>query len=281
MRELGFYLKVSRPRFWFYLFGPYIVGLIAGVTTRGELLSPIYILLGAYFLYPANLLVYGVNDIFDYETDKLNEKKVEYESLVTPERRSKLWLAIFITNFAFVGIVFYATPPAVISAAAFIFLSIFYSAPPIRAKVKPFLDSAFNILYITPGVFSYSLVTGQFPPTTLIVAAGLWTAAMHAYSAIPDIDADKEAGLKTIATVLGPYFTLALCGILYLAAAVLSFNYIGIASVSLGSVYLILMLASVRSVKTGRLFKLYRWFTFINILAGFILFWQIALDKLF
>ena len=96
MPDLKFLLKVSRPRFWFYIFGPYILGLLAGVATRGELSNGIYILLAIYFLYPANLLIYGVNDIFDYETDKLNPKKTDYESFVTPERRSGLWLAIFL-----------------------------------------------------------------------------------------------------------------------------------------------------------------------------------------
>jgi 4-hydroxybenzoate polyprenyltransferase len=45
-----------------------------GWVTENVRLS-IVVLLMIYFTYPANLLVYGVNDIFDYETDKLNAKK--------------------------------------------------------------------------------------------------------------------------------------------------------------------------------------------------------------
>ena len=62
---------------------------------------------GAAQLLRRNLLIYGVNDIYDYETDKLNEKKNTYETLVTPGLRSKLWLAIFVSNFAFVDIFFH------------------------------------------------------------------------------------------------------------------------------------------------------------------------------
>lgn len=102
---------------------------------------------------------------------------------------------------------------------------------------------------------------------------------MHAYSAIPDIEADKEADIKTIATVCGPYLTLAICAALYLAAAIISFEYLGFVSVSLGTAYVFLMLASVWSFKSGRLFKLYRAFPIINVAAGFILFWEIALRK--
>jgi 4-hydroxybenzoate polyprenyltransferase len=280
MPDIRFLLKVSRPRFWIYIFGPYIVGLIAGVENKTELLNLLYLLFGIYFLYPANLLIYGVNDIYDYETDRLNEKKADYETLVTPERRYGLWLAIFLANFAFLDILLLGSIPVIISGVGFLFFSIFYSAPPVRAKTKPFLDSAFNVLYILPGVFSYALVTGAFPPTSLIIAGGLWTAAMHAYSAIPDIEADRAAGLKTIAVVLNPYGTLAFCAILYAASAILSAEYLGFVGIAIGAGYLIMMLASVRSAMMGTVFKLYRAFPLINMAAGFLIFWRIALDKL-
>ncbi|MFM9903820.1 MAG: prenyltransferase [Pyrinomonadaceae bacterium] len=280
MPDLRFLLKVSRPRFWFYVFGPYILGLVAAATTRSDLLDWRTVLFAIYFLFPANLLIYGVNDIFDYETDRLNEKKAGYELLVDRRRHKGLTFWILLVNLPFLIAAAVFVPVASISLAGFLFFSIFYSAPPIRAKTIPFLDSAFNILYIFPGAFGYQLIYGSFPPVILMVAASLWTAAMHAYSAIPDIEADKEAGLKTIATVCGPYLTLAICGFLYLAAAIVSADYLGFISLSLGGVYVILMLASARSVKTGRLFKLYRAFPFINVLAGFIIFWQIALDKM-
>lgn len=278
---MPFLLKVSRPRFWFYIFGPYIVGLVAAVFERSELLNWRPAVFALYFLFPANLLIYGVNDIFDYETDKLNEKKNDYETLVVPDRRRSLTIAILVTNLPFIIAAIIFAPVALPSLAGFLFFSIFYSAPPIRAKAKPFLDSAFNILYVFPGAFAYQMLSGSFPPITLMIAAGCWTAAMHAYSAIPDIEADKEANLKTIATVCGPYLTLATCAALYLAAALISFEYLGMVSVSLGFAYVFLMLASVRSYRTGKLFKLYKAFPLINIFAGFILFWDVALSKLF
>ncbi|MBP7474125.1 MAG: prenyltransferase, partial [Pyrinomonadaceae bacterium] len=197
---MHFLLKVSRPRFWFYIFGPYLVGLVAAAETRGDLLDWRFALFGLYFLLPANLLIYGVNDIFDYETDKLNEKKNAYETLVVPDRRKSLTIAILTTNIPFIIASIIFASAALPSLVGFLFFSIFYSAPPIRAKTKPFLDSAFNILYVFPGAFTFQMLSGNFPPIGLMIAAGCWTAAMHAYSAIPDIEADKAAGLKTIAT---------------------------------------------------------------------------------
>ncbi len=281
MFDLRFLLNVSRPRFWFYILGPYIVGLIAGAASRSDLLNWRTVLFAVYFLFPANLLIYGINDIFDFETDKLNEKKTEYETFVGVDRHRTLAFWILLFNLPFLIAALFLVPATWLDLAGFLFFSIFYSAPPIRAKTKPFLDSAFNVLYIFPGIFSYQLVSGDFPPLAPVFAAGLWTAAMHAYSAIPDIQADRQANLSTIATFLGPYATLALCGCLYLAAAVISGEYLGFVSISLGAIYLILVIASIRSVKTGKLFKLYRAFPIINVLAGFAIFWQIALQKFF
>ncbi|MFN0139041.1 MAG: prenyltransferase [Pyrinomonadaceae bacterium] len=281
MQHLRFLLKVSRPRFWFYVFGPYIVGLAAGANAAADLANWQSVLFATYFVFPANLLIYGINDIFDYETDKRNEKKSGYETLVTPERRKTLVFWILATNLPFIvaAIIFAST--ALPWLAGFIFFSVFYSAPPIRAKTKPFLDSAFNVLYVMPGLFAYSLVSGEFPPLMVVIAGACWTAAMHAYSAIPDIDADKQAGLKTIATVCGPLLTLAICAGLYAMSAILSAEYLGFVSISLGFAYVFLMLASVVSFKNGNLFRLYRAFPLINVVAGFVIFWHIALDKFF
>ena len=62
-----------------YVFGPYLVGLIAGTPSPNALLSLPIIAFGVFFLFPANLLIYGVNDVFDYETDVRNVKKEKYD----------------------------------------------------------------------------------------------------------------------------------------------------------------------------------------------------------
>ncbi len=281
MPDLRFLLKVSRPRFWIYLFGPYIVGLIAGVENRNELFNALFLVFGIYFLYPANLLIYGVNDIFDYETDRLNEKKVEYETLVTPERRSGVWLAVFLANFAFIYILFVGSFPVAVSGLCFLFFSIFYSAPPIRAKSKPFLDSAFNILYVMPGVFSYSLVTGHFPPLQVVLAGGLWTAAMHAYSAIPDIGSDREASISTIATVLGAAATHLFCLAAYIGSTALAYQYLGKAAIVVGLLYTVLMAVSIFAAEKDSVFNIYRRFPFVNAGVGFAIFWYVAYEKFF
>ena len=279
MPDLRFLLKVSRPRFWIYIFGPYLIGLVAAVADKQELLDWRVLVFAAYFTLPANLLIYGVNDIFDYETDKLNPKKEGYEALVTPERRNGLIAAILITNIPFIIIIGMLGVQPIIAFASFLFYSIFYSAPPIRAKAWPFLDSLFNVLYIMPGIFAFAMLTGVQPPNVVFIAGGLWTAAMHAYSAIPDIEADREAKISTIATVLGSTGTHLFCLAAYIGSAVLSHQYLGMVSVVLGSVFALTMLASMITRGRDRVFRIYRLFPFINAAAGFVLFWAVALPK--
>ena len=280
MKAIRNLIKVSRPRFWLYIFGPYIVGLAAGADSRSDFIDWQIILFGFYFLFPANLLIYGVNDIADYETDKLNPKKQGYETLVAPDSRRSLsiWIAVFNIPFLVAAAVFY--PSGLLILSGFVFLSLFYSLPPIRAKAVPFLDSAFNILYVFPGIFSYYMMSGSYPQFSALLAAGLWTAAMHAYSAVPDIEADREARVPTIATTLGPRVTLMLCGLLYAASSILAFQYLSYLSVILGAAYLIMIALSFRTADRASVFSIYRYFPILNAVGGFLIFWYAFLSHI-
>lgn len=275
MSDTKFLLKVSRPRFWLYLFGPYIVGLVAAASTREDVLRWDVFLFGLYFLFPANLLIYGINDIFDFETDRLNPKKAEYEMLVRPESHRGLAIVIIVLNLPFVLATFFLAPQALFALAGFIFFSVFYSAPPIRAKSIPIVDSIFNVLYVFPAAFAYQMLTGSFPPIGTFISAGLWTMAMHAYSAIPDMNADRQAGVSTVATLLDKNGTLAFCLFAYVASAALAWPYLGVFSLCIGAVYAI-MIALSFAQKDDAIFAIYKFFPLLNTATGFVLFWFVA-----
>lgn len=279
MLDLKFILNVSRPRFWIYVFGPYLVGLAAGANARTDVLTSEALLFGIYFLLPANLLIYGINDIFDWETDRLNPKKAEYETLVRPESHRRLMAWIAALNIPFVVVTYFLAPSTLPSLAGFIFFSVFYSAPPIRAKAIPIVDSLFNILYVFPAAFAYQMLTGSFPPLSVMIAAGLWTMAMHAFSAIPDIDADREAGVATVATLLGKNGTLAFCLAAYLSSSAFSYLYIGLWAFVPATIYAAMIGISWFSKTEERVFSIYRRFPVVNAVVGFALFWLIALPK--
>lgn len=270
------YLKVSRPRFWPYLWGPFLIGLVAA---GDPTFSWRLLLAGLFFTFPANLLIYGFNDIFDYETDKHNQKKKGYETLLAPSERSRLlkWL----TAWGVLGILLVTDAsvpiPAKWAMTGFYFFGLGYSVPPIRAKARRLLDSMFNILYVFPGLVSYGLTSGSYPPLHLLLAAGLWCMAMHAYSAVPDIAADRRAKIQTIATWLHARGTLWFCLACYVGATALSAPSLGVFGLLAGAVYIGLMLASLTNPTQKHVFSLYKWFPLINMIVGAGLFFWIAL----
>ena len=271
---------ISRPRFWLYIFGPYIVGVAAGASSPSDFLRFDTLLFGLYFLLPANLLVYGINDIFDFETDRLNPKKVEYEMLVRPENHRALWIWIAVLNVPFLLAAAFLATASLPLLIAFILLSIFYSAPPIRAKEVSFLDSIFNVLYVFPGAFAYQLLSDEFPTPVVFLAGGLWTAAMHAYSAVPDIGPDTAAGVNTIATKLGSWGTHLFCLVCYGVAGLVGGTLFAPLPL-FGLFYVALMHFSSYETKRRSVFSVYRWFPLINAIAGFVLFWTVAATKFF
>ncbi len=281
MRRILFLLKISRPRFWIYVFGPFLVGSVAAAEHPNDLLTSNFWLFLPFFLFSANLLIYGINDIFDYETDVLNAKKQAYETLVVPDRRRELWIAISLANLPFLVATAFQGVLPILAMLAFLFFSIFYSAPPIRAKTKPLLDSAFNILYVFPAIFGYFLLGGVNLAWQICLAAAFWTMAMHAYSAVPDIESDLSAGLNTIATWLGGKKTLVFCLILYVLSGVLTFKYLGFLSLFASIAYAAMMIISLFGYSQERIFSVYRYFPMLNTIIGFALFWYIALSKFY
>ncbi|TQQ83581.1 prenyltransferase [Halonotius terrestris] len=216
--QLRYLLTLSRPRFWFYLAGPVVVGVAAAARSVPELFLPVGFALFAYFLFPANVLLYGVNDIFDADIDTENPKKTDKEARWQGDR---LVVATVIASGLLAVPLFALTSAAVWPwLAGFLLLAVEYSAPPARFKTTPILDSLSNGLYILPGVAAYTAVAGSQPPALAVVGAWLWTMGMHTFSAIPDIEPDRRAGIRTTATWLGERRTYSYVAACWLAAAV-------------------------------------------------------------
>ncbi|GAB3022627.1 prenyltransferase [Natronobiforma cellulositropha] len=215
--QLRYLLTLSRPRFWLYLAGPVLVGVAYAAASPADLFTPASVLLFAYFLLPANVFLYGINDIYDREIDAENPKKAGREA----RYGGQSVVPIAVTACALAPLAFAPLLPA--SAwpwlALFLLLGAAYSAPPARLKTTPPLDSVSNGLYVTPGIAAYAAVAGTAPPVAAIVGGWLWAMGMHTFSAIPDIGPDRAAGIRTTATVLGETRTYAYVGACWLAAA--------------------------------------------------------------
>ncbi len=213
INNLKYLLKLSRPRFWLYLAGPALLGIILGAETTGQLFTVQNVILMLYFLIPANIMLYGVNDYFDRDIDEENPKKEDKEEKYRKDTFTDV--AVGISIFVAFPVILMLPIQALLVMIAFLALSITYSAPPLRFKARPFLDSLSNGLYILPFVISYIAVTSSLPSVELIVAGWIWTMAMHTYSAIPDIVPDRKAGVETTATYFGRQKTYIYCTVLW------------------------------------------------------------------
>lgn len=269
--------RISRPRFWLYVFGPFLLGCTAaGLFTKSLVLSSLQIatliLAAVFFLFPANLFVYGVNDLFDYETDCKNPKKQGYEDLIRPPEYPSFIRILCLALVPALIILLFVPPLSATLLALFLLLAYGYSAPPMRAKARPFIDTIFNGLYVLPGLFSYSLILGRVPSPALVIAALFWCMGMHAYSAIPDQDADRAAKIETVATVLGTKWSLIWCISCFTLAAVLAAPVLTWLSPLLLVPYLLLFSLSASAKKPTDVQEWYQFFPFLNAGVGFILF---------
>ncbi len=275
-------IKISRPRFWIYVLGPFLVGVISTQSVfQWEMLDWLVLsVLFLFFTYPANILIYGVNDIYDYETDKHNPKKQEYEELIEPgEQQAKLWKSILMALIPFLVISVFLPWKAFAVLLVFLLASIFYSALPIRAKARPPLDIIFSsIIYITPGLIGYYAVVHTHPSWLAVLGGLLWAFAMQTYSAVPDIESDTKAGVATLATILGQKASLWFCFISYALAMLLGFMFISWLSLVLGILYLVMV--GITLVYPQKIFNYYQWFPWLNTLSGFLVFWYFALKLL-
>ena len=203
--------KVSRFRFWIYTAGTYVVGYALGASELNDFLDPWYYVYLFYFFFPANLLIYGINDYWDEETDRLNPKKGGKEVRVDREQRSMLLRMLYlVAGFSLLLLLFQDWTERALFGL-FLFLSYFYSAPPLRFKGVPIVDSASNFLYVMPGIFAYYLASGELPSFWLVLGGFAHVFAMHLFSAVPDIEYDRGAGVRTGAVLLGERWSLVVC----------------------------------------------------------------------
>ncbi|MCA9380448.1 prenyltransferase [Candidatus Dojkabacteria bacterium] len=270
-RLLNFFYKTSRPKFWSYLFGTFLFGFFAGLQEPNPLalLDWKFLLLLIFFIFPANLFVYGVNDLADEDTDKFNPKKGKQENLLEKSFRKYLFYGVIVVVILSL-IIAYAIPQIALWLIGFMILGGSYSLPPARFKKRPFIDSLSNIFYAFPGIIGFLINTPTLPSLQIIPILFIFPVAMHLYSAIPDIEADKKAGLKTTAVILGKNISLIVCNILWLAAFlwILNSGYLFPFTLLL-IVYPTLPLLNL-NLKKFDINKTYWFFPYINFIIGFI-----------
>jgi 4-hydroxybenzoate polyprenyltransferase len=215
---LGRLLHISRPVLWVNTVGPAVVG----VWLAGSLWSWGALPLLLWLTLPFNLLIYGVNDVFDQETDAKNPRKGSLEGAkISPEEVRPILLGVAITNVPFLLYFLLALPPSAwLWMLLYAGLFVGYSAPPLRFKARPYLDSLSNAAYAFPLVFvPLTLGAEVLWPASLGLMA--WSAAKHTFDAVQDIDEDRKVGIRTTAVQLGAKGVVLWSGAWWLLSTVL------------------------------------------------------------
>jgi len=212
----------SRPLSWINTAFPFAAAYF--VTTRE--LDLAFFVGTLYFLIPYNLAMYGINDVFDYESDLRNPRKGGVEgALLDPAMHRPTILAAVFTNLPFLAVLVYlGNPLSWLVLAISVFAVIAYSAKGLRFKEKPFLDSLTSSThFVSPAIYGLVLAGAAFTPQlwTVLAAFFLWGIASHAFGAVQDVVADREADIDSIATVIGARATARLSVVAYLLAGIL------------------------------------------------------------
>ena len=237
----------SRPLSWVNTAYPFA----AGYLVMGGAIDAQLIIGTLFFLIPYNLLMYGINDVCDCESDMRNSRKGGVEGAVTPRKYHRLivWSAILSCLPFVVALVLLGNWQSVLVLAAVLFFVVAYSAKGLRFKEVPLLDSVTSSLhFVGPLLYAYSLVGTTQAGWLVAVAFFCWGMASQAFGAVQDIIPDREANIRSIATVFGARATVWLAIVLY-AAAVGLVACLGVAAWPVavaGGLYVINLLPFVR-----------------------------------
>ncbi|GAA1445283.1 prenyltransferase [Leifsonia poae] len=281
-------LLASRPLSWINTAFPFAAAVL--LTTRHVDLT---LIIGTvYFLIPYNLAMYGINDVFDYESDLRNPRKGGAEgALLDRTMHRRTLLAAAAVNVPFLIFLVVVGPPlSWLVLAISVFAVLAYSVPGLRFKEVPFLDSITSSThFVSPAVYGLVLAGATFTPAlwAVLLAFFLWGIGSHAFGAVQDVVPDRAGGIASIATVLGARWTTriaiaawALAGIAMLLtpwpgplAAVLALPYIAVAA----------PYWSIPDDDSARANRGWRRFLWINYACGFVvtmlLIWFAALTR--
>lgn len=215
-------LGSSRPLSWINTAYPFAAAHILA----GGGITPVLVLGTLFFLVPYNLLMYGVNDVFDHESDLRNPRKGGVEGIVLEQRwhAVTLWSAGLLAAPFVIALVLLGSATSTLVLVIVLAAVVGYSAPRIRLKERPVLDSLTSSThFMGPAAVGLALTGAPLTATALasLAAFFLWGMASHAFGAVQDIVPDREAGIGSVATVLGARTTVRLAIGLYAAAGLL------------------------------------------------------------
>ncbi len=268
-------LVASRPLSWVNTAYPFAAAYLLG----GGGVDAALLVGAAFFLVPYNLAMYGINDVFDHASDILNPRKggVEGALLDPSEHRSVLLWAVLSCAPFVVALVVLGSPAATAVLAVSLFAVVAYSAPRLRFKEIPVLDSVTSSMhFVSPAVYGLVLAGAPWTASATVTLAAffLWGAASHAFGAVQDVVPDREGGLRSIATAFGARGTVRLAIALWALAGalLLLLPFPGLLAALLAIPYVVLAwpYRAVSDAASGTANRAWRRFLAVNYAVGFV-----------
>lgn len=268
MKTLMRLVEISRPTSWLYIFGPFLIGVAAGYNGLDFTFSevPTLVVAGIYFLVPANMYMYGIEY---FRTSNKNEDKPALMKVLV------VITLLFIASLIYLLLV--SENWATVSALAiFLVLGYGHSSLPIKLTTRLSVGLVCSVVFLIPGLVSYSIMVGAFPPPLFIIAAAAWCIATHLFSAILTIKSDKKSSTQTIATVIGRNKAIIISALFYVSSLAIiypkfkSFVLIGVIS------YLVMIFALFLAKDKDDILTIQKLFPYTNMLLG-VLFMMTAL----
>jgi len=203
MARLLLVIQVSRPIVWPVLPLVYALGLHAARAP----LTVAAIVQMLLLTFPMNLIGCGLNDIYDYESDRrCSRRRAIWGAVVHAEDRAFIGqTSLAMMPLVLLGACLTRNWDNIVATVSLVLIAWLYSVPPVRLKERPPLDSLANGLgyFLLPFVMGYSLGAdpGSMPLRYYLLA--LCTGGVHALATAADYEADRAAGHRTLAVAFG------------------------------------------------------------------------------
>lgn len=159
-----------------------------------------------YVSFPLNLLVYGWNDIVDYEADKFNPRKNTFlfGAQEGEAYLKELWKKILLVQLLFIPILTYlAGLEFLILFSAFCIINGLYNLPERGLRSQPPLELLCQIGYLLIVPLSQLINDTDSLSHMSYLYLILFAFQSHLIGEVMDIEPDRKAGKKTTATVIG------------------------------------------------------------------------------
>jgi len=159
-----------------------------------------------YATFPLNFMVYGWNDMVDFDTDQLNPRKDSFwfGARGSQEQLQGLWKPILFVQILCTPILLYFAGWQFLGLmAAFVIINGSYNLPENGLRSRPPLELLCQVGYVMTATFSVFINQVPNLPYITYFYLLLFAWQSHLIGEVMDIEPDREAGRCTTATILG------------------------------------------------------------------------------